>query len=51
MSDDDEDQPEEILKNRSKKRQKNKPLPSTADEIEALIRRQQRNLRKAWAEG
>lgn len=28
-----------------------KPLPSTPDEIEALIRRQKRNQRKAWAEG
>lgn len=51
MSDDDEDQPEEILGKRSKKGQKNKPLPETPDEIEALIRRQKRNLRKAWAEG
>lgn len=51
MSDDDEDQPEEILGKRGKKGQKNKPLPETPDEIEALIRRQKRNLRKAWAEG
>ena len=28
-----------------------KPLPSTPDEVEALIRRQKRNQRKAWAEG
>ena len=28
-----------------------KPLPSTPDEIEALIRRQKRNQRKAWADG
>ena len=51
MSDDDEDQPEEILGKRGKKDRKNKPLPKTPDEIEALIRRQKRNLRKAWAEG
>lgn len=51
MSDDDEDQPEEILGKRGKKGRKNKPLPETPDEIEALIRRQKRNLRKAWAEG
>ena len=51
MSHDDEDQPEEILGKRGKKGQKNKPLPETPDEIEALIRRQKRNLRKAWAEG
>ena len=51
MSDDDEDQPEEILGKRGKKGQKNKSLPETPDEIEALIRRQKRNLRKAWAEG
>ena len=51
MSDDDEDQPEEIHGKRGKKGEKNKPLPETPDEIEALIRRQKRNLRKAWAEG
>ena len=51
MSDDNDDQPEEVLGKRGKKGQKNKPLPSTSDEIEALIRRQKRNLRKAWAEG
>jgi FkbM family methyltransferase len=51
MTDDDEDLPEEALGKRGKKGQKNKPLPSTPDEIEALIRRQKRNLRKAWAEG
>jgi FkbM family methyltransferase len=51
MRDDDEDQPEDILGKRGKKGQKNKPLPETSDEIEALIRRQKRNLRKAWAEG
>ena len=51
MSHDDEDQPEEILGKRGKKGQKNNPLPETPDEIEALIRRQKRNLRKAWAEG
>ena len=51
MRDDDEDQPEEILGKRGKKGQKNKPLPETSDEIEALIRRQKRNFRKAWAEG
>jgi FkbM family methyltransferase len=51
MTDDDEDLPEEALGKRGKKRLKNKPLPSTPDEIEALIRRQKRNLRKAWAEG
>lgn len=51
MSDDDEDQPEEILGKRGKKGQKNKPLPEAPDDIEALIRRQKRNLRKAWAEG
>ena len=51
MSDDDEDQPEEILGRRGKKGRNNKPLPETPDEIEALIRRQKRNLRKAWAEG
>ena len=28
-----------------------KPLPSTPEEIENLVRRQRRNLRKAWAEG
>lgn len=28
-----------------------KPLPSTPEEIEAMMRRQKRNLRRAWAEG
>ena len=28
-----------------------KPMPSTPEEIENLIRRQRRNLRKSWAEG
>lgn len=28
-----------------------KPLPSTPDEVEAMMRRQRRNLRRAWAEG
>ena len=51
MSDDDEELPEEALRKHAKKGLKNKPLPSTPDEIEALIRRQKRNLRKAWAEG
>jgi FkbM family methyltransferase len=51
MTDDDEDLPEEALGKQGKKRLKNNPLPSTPDEIEALIRRQKRNLRKAWAEG
>ncbi len=51
MTDDDEDLPEEALGKRGKKGLKNNPLPSTPDEIEALIRRQKRNLRKAWAEG
>ena len=36
---------------RGKKDKSVKPLPSTPDEIEALIRRQKRNQRKAWAEG
>jgi FkbM family methyltransferase len=51
MTDDDEDQSEETHGKRGKKGQKNKPLPETPDQIEALIRRQKRNLRKAWAEG
>lgn len=36
---------------KGKKDKSVKPLPSTPDEIEALIRRQKRNQRKAWAEG
>ena len=51
MSDPDDDLPEEVSGKRGKKDRKSKPLPTTPDEIEALIRRQKRNLRKAWAEG
>lgn len=51
MSDLDDDLPEEVSGKRGKKDRKSKPLPTTPDEIEALIRRQKRNLRKAWAEG
>lgn len=51
MSNEDEDLPEEVTGKRSKKDRKIKPLPSTPEEIDALIRRQKRNLRKAWAEG
>lgn len=36
---------------RGRKGNKAKPLPLTQEEVEALIRRQKRNLRKAWAEG
>ncbi len=50
MSDDD-DFPEEVHGKRGKKDRRTKPLPSTPEEIESLIRRQKRNLRKAWAEG
>lgn len=32
-------------------RRRQKPLPSTPEEVQALIRRQKRNLRKSWAEG
>lgn len=51
MSTEDDDLPEEIQGKRGKKNRKTKPLPSTPEEIEALVRRQKRNLRKAWAEG
>lgn len=34
-----------------KNRRPAKPLPNTAKEVEALIRRQKKQLRKAWAEG
>lgn len=50
MSDEDEF-PEETRGKRGKKAKSDKPLPSTPEEVEALIRRQKRNLRKAWAEG
>lgn len=36
---------------RGRKGNKAKSLPLTQEEVEALIRRQKRNLRKAWAEG
>ena len=51
MSDEDGDLPAEVEGKRSGKDRKSKPLPSTPEEIETLIRRQRRNLRKAWAEG
>ncbi len=51
MSGEVEDLPEEVLGKRGKKDKKSRPLPSTPEDIEALIRRQKRNLRKAWAEG
>lgn len=51
MSDDLDDLPAEVQGKRGKKDNKTKPLPSTPEEIEALLRRQKRNLRKAWAEG
>jgi FkbM family methyltransferase len=51
MSDEDGDLPAEIEGKRSGKDRKSKSLPSTPEEIETLIRRQRRNLRKAWAEG
>lgn len=47
----DEDFPEETRGKRGKKDKAAKPLPATPEEVEALIRRQKRNLRKAWAEG
>lgn len=50
MSDED-DFPEETRGKRGKKDKSAKPLPTTPEEIEALIRRQKRNMRKAWAEG
>lgn len=50
MSDEDEF-PEETRGKRGKKAKIDKPLPSTPEEVEALVRRQKRNLRKAWAEG
>lgn len=50
MSDED-DFPEETRGKRGKKSKSDKPLPSTPEEVESLIRRQKRNLRKAWAEG
>jgi FkbM family methyltransferase len=51
MSDEQDDLPEEIQGKLGKKDRKSKPLPSTPEEVEGLIRRQKRNLRKAWAEG
>ncbi len=51
MTDEDDDFPIEIHGKRGKKGIKNKPLPSTPEEIESMMRRQRRNMRKAWAEG
>jgi len=47
-------EPDQALEPQVKKGKKEKSvkaLPTTPDEIEALIRRQKRNQRKAWAEG
>ena len=47
-------EPDQALEPQVKKGKKDKSvkaLPTTPDEIEALIRRQKRNQRKAWAEG
>ena len=51
MIDEDDDLSDEIQGKRAKKGRNAKPLPSTPEEIESLVRRQKRNLRKAWAEG
>ena len=51
MTEDDDDFPEEVQGKRGNKDRRSKPLPSTPEEIETLIRRQKRNMRKAWAEG
>jgi FkbM family methyltransferase len=50
MMDDDSADQDDIAAELSRK-PPNKPLPSTPDEIEAMMRRQRRNLRRAWAEG
>lgn len=49
--DDFEDFSPEQPSKKGKKSKNTKPLPSTPEEIETLIRRQRRNMRKAWAEG
>ena len=46
-----QDEASEPQVQKGKKDRAIKPLPSTPDEIEALIRRQKRNQRKAWSEG
>ena len=54
MSDDDEDFDLTAIADRGGKKKAAKslkPLPSTPEEIESLMRRQRRNMRKAWAEG
>lgn len=50
-NDDFEDFSPEQSGKKAKKIRNTKPLPSTPEEIETLIRRQRRNTRKAWAEG
>lgn len=50
-NDDFEDVSTEQSDKKGKKSKNAKPLPSTPEEIETLIRRQRRNMRKAWAEG
>lgn len=52
MSDDEHDQDDgDLAEAMGRKGGDKKPLPSTPEEIEAMMRRQKRNLRRAWAEG
>jgi FkbM family methyltransferase len=51
MTDEDNDFAEEVQGKHDKKAKVVKPLPSTPEEIETLLRRQKRNMRKAWADG
>jgi FkbM family methyltransferase len=50
MTDEDLDG-EDIAEAMGRKSGTKKPLPSSPEDIEAMIRRQKRNLRRAWADG
>ncbi len=50
VTDDDAAQ-DDLAEAMGRKQGASKPLPSTPEEVQAMMRRQKRNLRRAWAEG
>lgn len=51
MSDDDQGDDDDLAEALGRTASASKPLPSTPEEIAAMMRRQRRNMRRAWAEG